>query len=58
MDQVTQQNAALVEEAAAATDALANQADHLTTLVAAFQLDHAQVREEKQVPFDAVPVTP
>ncbi|MDY0972666.1 methyl-accepting chemotaxis protein IV [Siccibacter turicensis] len=58
MDQVTQQNAALVEEAATATDALANQADHLTTLVAAFQLDLAQVREDRQVPLDAVPVTP
>lgn len=36
MDQVTQQNASLVEEAAAATDQLANQADHLTGLVAVF----------------------
>lgn len=31
MDQVTQQNAALVEEAAAGTDQLAHQADHLTS---------------------------
>ena len=39
MDQVTQQNAALVEEAAAATDALANQAEHLSGVVSVFNLD-------------------
>lgn len=39
MDQVTQQNAALVEEAAAATDQLAGQADHLTSLVAVFNVN-------------------
>jgi methyl-accepting chemotaxis protein-4 (peptide sensor receptor) len=38
MDQVTQQNASLVEEAAAATDQLASQADHLTGLVAVFNV--------------------
>lgn len=39
MDQVTQQNAALVEEAASATGQLASQADHLTSLVAIFKLN-------------------
>ncbi len=39
MDQVTQQNAALVEEAAAATDALANQAEHLSGVVSVFNLE-------------------
>jgi methyl-accepting chemotaxis protein-4 (peptide sensor receptor) len=46
MDQVTQQNAALVEEAAAATDQLAHQADHLTGLVAVFKLEeHVEASE-------------
>jgi len=39
MDQVTQQNAALVEEAAAAAAALHEQADALTTVVAVFKLN-------------------
>jgi len=54
MDQVTQQNAALVEEAAAATDQLAHQADHLTSLVAVFKLEeHAEISDvalPKRVP--------
>ena len=55
MDQVTQQNAALVEEAATATDQLANQADHLTSLVAVFKLDeHAEHSTVARPP--AVPV--
>ena len=39
MDQVTQQNAALVEEAAAATQALQEQAADLTRVVGVFKLD-------------------
>ncbi|WP_040787595.1 methyl-accepting chemotaxis protein [Massilia niastensis] len=39
MDQVTQQNAALVEEAAAASDALREQAAALSQLVGAFHLE-------------------
>ncbi|MYM33277.1 methyl-accepting chemotaxis protein [Duganella sp. FT94W] len=39
MDQVTQQNAALVEEAAAATDALKAQANELSTLVGIFRIE-------------------
>ncbi|MGX9217639.1 methyl-accepting chemotaxis protein [Massilia varians] len=39
MDQVTQENAALVEEAAAASDALREQAHALSQLVSTFRLD-------------------
>jgi methyl-accepting chemotaxis protein len=41
MDQVTQQNAALVEEAAAAAASLHDQADALTQVVAVFKLAEA-----------------
>ena len=53
MDQVTQQNAALVEEAASATDQLANQADHLTALVAVFKVEENAIPEV--APPTAVP---
>ena len=43
MDQVTQQNAALVEEAAAATEALEAQSEHLTQAVARFTFDAGEV---------------
>jgi len=39
MEQVTQQNAALVEEAAAATEAMQQQASHLAGMVSKFTLD-------------------
>ena len=57
MDQVTQQNASLVEEAAAATDQLANQADHLTSLVAVFNVKEqvetvAEVGRSQAVPVE------
>ncbi len=39
MDEVTQQNAAMVEQATAATQGLANEAEELASLVAQFQLD-------------------
>jgi methyl-accepting chemotaxis protein len=38
MDQATQQNAALVEESAAAAQSLKSQADQLVLAVAAFRL--------------------
>ncbi|PHV35406.1 methyl-accepting chemotaxis protein [Janthinobacterium sp. BJB312] len=44
MDQVTQQNAALVEEAAAAAESLQDQAQTLTELVGVFRL-HAQAQQ-------------
>jgi methyl-accepting chemotaxis protein len=50
MDQVTQQNAALVEEAAAACDSMQGQAAHLAGLVGVFKLDGAQRAAAKQVP--------
>jgi methyl-accepting chemotaxis protein len=40
MDEVTQQNAALVEEAAAASDSLQQQAEHLSNIVQVFKLAH------------------
>ena len=46
MDQVTQQNAALVEEGAAAADSLREQAQKLVTLVAAFRLERALLQTE------------
>ena len=39
MDQVTQQNAALVEQAAAAADSLQDQASSLTQIISVFKLD-------------------
>jgi methyl-accepting chemotaxis protein len=42
MDQVTQQNAALVEEAAAAAEALQDQASNLAQVVGVFKLDGMQ----------------
>jgi methyl-accepting chemotaxis protein len=42
MDQVTQQNAALVEEAAAAADAMQDQARELAQLVATFRVQGAE----------------
>jgi methyl-accepting chemotaxis protein len=42
MDQVTQQNAAMVEETTAASHALAQQADGLTGLIARFRLGDAE----------------
>ena len=39
MDQVTQQNAALVEEAAAATQSLQDQATELAQTVSIFKID-------------------
>jgi methyl-accepting chemotaxis protein len=44
MDQTTQQNAALVEEAAAASESLREQAAKLSQTVAVFRLDGARGR--------------
>ncbi|EGF32989.1 Methyl-accepting chemotaxis protein I (serine chemoreceptor protein) [Oxalobacteraceae bacterium IMCC9480] len=43
MDTVTQQNAALVEEAAAAAGSLEEQASKLETLISVFKVDNAQI---------------
>ena len=44
MDEMTQQNSALVEESSAAARALSDQASKLTQLMAFFKLDHAPAR--------------
>jgi methyl-accepting chemotaxis protein-1 (serine sensor receptor) len=44
MDQVTQQNAALVEESAAAAASLKEQADRLASAVAVFRLSHLEAQ--------------
>jgi methyl-accepting chemotaxis protein len=41
MDQATQQNAALVEESAAAASSLKTQAEQMVQAVAVFKLSHA-----------------
>ena len=53
MDQVTQQNAALVEEAAAAAQSLQEQASGLSQVVSVFKLDH-----EPQLNHVATPKRP
>lgn len=51
MDEVTQQNAALVEEAAAAASSMQDQASHLASTVAVFQLTHgAQKMHTSKLP--------
>jgi len=56
MDQVTQQNASLVEEAAAAAESLQDQAGKLAELVSVFKLDGRT--EATAVPVPAVRATP
>ncbi|MBC7415460.1 MAG: methyl-accepting chemotaxis protein, partial [Herminiimonas sp.] len=53
MDNVTQQNAALVEEAAAAAESLQDQAANLSQVVSVFKLDH-----NSHIVKLAAPVTP
>jgi len=50
MDEVTQQNAALVEEAAAASEALREQADRLSHLVAVFRIDGTSTAASASAP--------
>ena len=50
MDAMTQQNAALVEEATAAARALQQQAEQLTTAVASFQIDAPALADQRQQP--------
>ncbi|CAK0773033.1 methyl-accepting chemotaxis protein I, serine sensor receptor [Gammaproteobacteria bacterium] len=49
MDEVTQQNAALVEQAAAAAESLKNQAAMLASAVSVFRVNHAHPRNEAPV---------
>jgi len=48
LDQVTQQNAALVEESAAAADSLKQQAARLAEVVSVFKLGHVAVQQASQ----------
>ncbi len=51
MDEATQQNAALVEQAAAAAEAMQNQAAKLESLVGAFKLvPGGQTKQMKRIP--------
>jgi methyl-accepting chemotaxis protein len=54
MEQMTQQNASLVEDAAAASQALHDQADRLASLVSVFRIDAGQ----DQATQDAAPASP
>lgn len=51
MDQVTQQNAALVEEAAAAAESLQDQAHHLVQVVSVFKLEKTQSHHASLAPL-------
>ena len=56
MDQVTQQNAALVEEAAAAASSMQDQAAKLAEVVSVFKLDRAHDLGAVAAPVKAAPV--
>jgi methyl-accepting chemotaxis protein len=58
MDQVTQQNAALVEETSAASEAMQEQAARLAQAVAVFRLDAAAAAYAAPVVARAAPVRP
>ncbi|MFL9923940.1 methyl-accepting chemotaxis protein [Herbaspirillum lusitanum] len=61
LDENTQQNAALVEEASAAAQSLNDQADRLTELVGTFKLSDAQMAGEVQqdkAPSSVIDITP
>jgi methyl-accepting chemotaxis protein len=55
MDQATQHNAALVEQSAAAADAMKEQAQQLVEAVAVFKLTHGQARTPAANPRPAQP---
>lgn len=56
MDEVTQQNAALVEEAAAAADSLRNQAENLQHTVSVFRTGTHEMPSSIAVPASIVPL--
>jgi methyl-accepting chemotaxis protein len=56
MDEVTQQNAALVEEAAAAAESLEEQAQNLSASVGTFKMDENGARRTPSAPTRAAPV--
>jgi hypothetical protein len=48
LDEITQQNSALVEEATAAADSMRSQAVKLSHAVAAFKIDHQGAHDQAQ----------
>jgi methyl-accepting chemotaxis protein len=58
MDELTQQNASLVEEATAASKALADQASSLSSLLARYRVGAERGAEETRAPAPAVQVAP
>ncbi|RYE68326.1 MAG: hypothetical protein EOO79_03720, partial [Oxalobacteraceae bacterium] len=50
MDQMTQQNSALVEQASAAAESLTDQTGHLSGALAVFKLDDAPAGRTARVP--------
>jgi methyl-accepting chemotaxis protein len=58
MDEATQQNAALVEEAAAAAESMKEQAQGLTQAVAVFRLAQGAAAPAASTPKAAATVTP
>jgi hypothetical protein len=58
MDQVTQQNAALVEEAAAAAQSMQEQAGKLSQVVGTFKLDEGEAPSAPVMPVMPVQIRP
>ncbi len=58
MDEVTQQNAALVEEAAAAAASLQEQADNLAQVVSVFKLDGTAAAANAPLKTESRPLAP
>jgi methyl-accepting chemotaxis protein len=58
MDEVTQQNAALVEEAAAAAESLVEQAESLIETVSAFKLSGVNSRMKTRTSTKLIPTRP
>jgi methyl-accepting chemotaxis protein len=52
MDQLTQQNAAMVEESTAASHALAGEAEELVSLISRFELGHTALHSAKIEPIE------
>ena len=58
MDEMTQQNAALVEQAAAASEALGTQAETLEALIGFFQIANGQIANSQATEYKAVTRAP
>ena len=58
LDQMTQQNAALVEESSAAAKAMSEQAKRLLDVVSVFDVGHSRQQSIVHTPAPAVPISP